>query len=146
MEDAEQLYRRAVSLSPSTPAPYIHYGLFLLDADRYGEAVTAFGAAVRLQPAVYDYVFNLAVAARLAGQLELAESSYRRAVGLRPAEAEPHLNLGALLHLRGRLVEAEDEYIKAWTIKPGEQTTRLNLQRLHNIMKKNNITTQDVEV
>ena len=101
---------------------------------------------MRQEPGVYDYVFNLAVAARLAGQLQLAERSYRRTVELRPGESEPHLNLGALLHLRGRLSEAEAEYIKAWRIRPDDQTTKINLYRLHNIMRKKNMTIQNIEV
>ena len=145
MEDAEDWYRRALQLDDNAQVR-VHYGLFLLDRHRYGEAVHQLRAAVRRQPAVYDYVFNLAVAARLAGQLELAEQSYRQAVGLRPGVAEPHLNLGAVLHLRGALVEAEGEYLTAWRLNPGEETTRINIERLHNVMRKRNITTKQIDL
>ena len=113
--------------------------------NRYNDSVNQFAAAVRLEPEVYDYIFNLAVAARLAGQLGLAETSYRRTVDLRPGQAEPHLNLGALLHLRGKLAEAEAEYLAAWRIRPGDTTTRINLTRLHNIMRKKNMRINEIE-
>ena len=145
-QDAENWFLRARNISPSNPAVYAHYGLFLLDKQRFNEAVSNFILATQHQPGVYDYVFNLAVAARLAGQLDLAEASYKTAVELRPEDAEPHLNLGALLHLRGRLEAAEDEYIAAWRIKPGDETTKINLQRLHSIMRKKNITVHEVGV
>ena len=77
---------------------------------------------------------------RQAGHLDSAEDLYRRSVGLRPREAGAHLNLGALLHLRGKLEEAEAEYAEAWRLRPGDPSTRTNIQRLHNVMRKRNIT------
>ena len=145
-QDAEIWFLRARDISPSNPAVYAHYGLFLLDKQRFTEAVSNFVLATQYQPGVYDYTFNLAVAARLAGQLDLSEASYRAAVQLKPGDAEPHLNLGALLHLRGRLEAAEDEYITAWRIKPGDETTKINLQRLHSIMRKKNIRVNEIGV
>ena len=59
---------------------------------------------------------------------------------MRPAEAGSHLNLGALLHLRGKLRQAEAEYAEAWRLRPGDPSTLTNIRRLHNVMRKRNIT------
>ena len=71
---------------------------------------------------------------------------FRRAVTLRPADTEPYLNLGAILHLRGKLREAEEHYIRAYTINPHQHNIKVNIQRLHNIMRKNNMKTRDIEL
>ena len=85
-------------------------------------------------------MFNAAVAARQAGHHDRAEEFYRRTVELRPMEAGAHLNLGALLHLRGKLRQAEAAYAEAWRLRPGDPSTRTNIQRLHNVMRKKNVT------
>ena len=111
-----------------------------MDKERYGEAAVVLGQAAHLTPANYDNVFNAAVAYRQAGQLDTAEEFYRESVKIRPMEAGSHLNLGALLHLRGKLAEAERFYLKAWSLQPGDSNTKINIQRLHNIMRKKNMT------
>ena len=117
-----------------------------MDRNRFSEAAKNLGEAARLNPSNYDNVFNAAVAYREAGQLDIAEKFYQRTVKIRPMEAASHMNLGALLHLRGKLAEAEEEYIQAWTLGPGDQATRINIQRLHNIMKSRNLTTQELNL
>ena len=111
-----------------------------MDRQRFTEAATHLGQAAQLSPSEYDLVFNAAVAYRESGQLETAESFYRRTVQIRPMEAGSHLNLGALLHLRGKLRQAEAAYAEAWRLRPGDPSTRTNIQRLHNVMRKKNVT------
>ena len=89
-------------------------------------------------------MFNAAVAHRQAGQLELAEELYRQTVKIRPMEAGSYLNLGAMLHLRGKLQEAETQYLKAWSLQPGDPSTKINIQRLHNVMRKKNLTITNI--
>lgn len=145
-QEAESWFQRAKTVAPAEPTVYVHYGLYLMDRNRFSEAAKNLGEAARLNPSNYDNVFNAAVAYREAGQLDIAELFYRRTVEIRPMEAASHMNLGALLHLRGKLAEAEEEYIQAWTLRPGDQATRINIQRLHNIMKSRNLTTQELNL
>ena len=119
---------------------YVQYGLYLMDQQRFPEAAALLGHAASLTPGHYDNAFNAAVAHRQAGQLDEAEAWYRQTVRMRPMEAGSHLNLGALLHLRGKLREAEQEYLQAWTLRPGDESTKINIQRLHNVMRKKNLT------
>ena len=140
------MFQRAKAVAPAEPTVYVHYGLYLMDRRRFSEAAKNLGEAARLNPANYDNVFNAAVAYREAGQLDIAETFYRRTVQIRPMEAASHMNLGALLHLRGKLTEAEAEYIQAWTLRPGDQATLTNIQRLHNMMRARNMTTQHLEL
>jgi Flp pilus assembly protein TadD len=145
-QEAESWFQRAKTVAPAEPTVYVHYGLYLMDRNRFSEAAKNLGEAARLNPSNYDNVFNAAVAYREAGQLDIAEMFYRRTVEIRPMEAASHMNLGALLHLQGKLAEAEEEYIQAWTLRPGDQATRINIQRLHNIMKSRNLTTQELNL
>ena len=138
-QEAESWFLRAKFLGPAEPNVYVHYGLYLMDRQRFTEAAQHLGQAAQLSPQDYDNVFNAAVAYRECGQLELAESFYRKSVQIRPMEASSHMNLGALLHLRGKLEEAEKEYIQAWSLQPGNLATRTNIERLHRVMRKKNI-------
>jgi len=144
--EAESWFQRAKAVAPAEPTVYVHYGLYLMDRNRFIEAAKNLGEAAKLSPSNYDNVFNAAVAYREAGRLDIAETFYRRTVQIRPMEAASHMNFGALLHLRGKLKEAEKEYIQAWTIRPGDQATRTNIQRLHNIMKSKNLTTHELNL
>ena len=143
--EAEGWFRRAVEQAPGEARVYSHYGLYLMDQARHAEAATALATAASLDPANYDAVFNAAVAAREAGQLEAAERWYRGAVALRPADASPHMNLGALLHLVGRLREAEAAYLEAWRLGHGQEATRTNLRRLHGLMRARGLEVARVE-
>lgn len=108
--EAERWFSKAKQLAPSDPSVYLHYGLFLMDAegDRNFEAGQKFQMASELilgnnkdlnpnkspdnieesalhsSISVYDSVFNAAVAYRQAGRHDLAEIFYRKAVTIRP--------------------------------------------------------------
>lgn len=116
-EDADSLLRRASALR---------------EAGRVPEAIEAYEAALRLNPAAPNSWYNLGWLQRLARRYEAALASYGEALARGVAEPEEvHLNRGAILadHL-ARPAEAEAELIAALAINPRYVPALLNLGNL----------------
>ena len=81
-------------MAPRDPSVHLHYGLFLMDADRNSEAAEEFAKAAEIDPTDYESIFNAGVAFRQAGQHSQAEEFYRKAVDLKPNVS---INFGSII-------------------------------------------------
>ena len=91
------------------------------------DALSAFQMSAQLLPDDAEAHYNLGVVLKSAGQLELAEASYRRAVALKPDYVEAHSNLGNTLRDLGQLDAAVASYRSALKIKPDSADAYNNL-------------------
>ncbi|XP_060851447.1 protein O-mannosyl-transferase TMTC2-like [Rhopalosiphum padi] len=136
IHEAENWFLRAKKLAPGDASVYKHFGVFLLEQERYSEAASQLVEAVALEPEDYDLTVTAATALRQAGVSLRAEEMYRKAAILRPQDASSHSNLGAMLHLNGKHREALTSYQNALRISPDDRTTLDNLNKLRNVLRR----------
>ncbi|KAM8910394.1 protein O-mannosyl-transferase TMTC2-like isoform 2-T2 [Spinachia spinachia] len=139
---AEKYYLRAIQIDPTKGTCYMHYGQFLLEQSRLGEAAEMAERAAELDSSEFDVVFSAAHMLRQASLNEAAERRYERAASLRPDYPAALMNLGAILHLNGKLPEAEANYLRALQLKPDDAITQSNLRKLWNIMERQGLRIQ----
>ncbi|XP_050524202.1 protein O-mannosyl-transferase TMTC2-like isoform X2 [Daktulosphaira vitifoliae] len=136
IHEAENWFLRAKKLAPGDSSVYKHFGVFLLEQERYPEAAAHLMEAVMLEPEDYDLIVTTATALRQAGISLRAEDMYRKAAMLRPQDASSHSNLGAMLHMNGKHREALTSYQNALRISPNDRTTLDNLNKLRNVLRR----------
>jgi len=91
------------------------------------EAVAAYEAALRLDPANVDAHRGLGFVLASQGQTAEAIVHYREAIRLAPEDPAAHNNLAIALEEAGQLEEATREYAETVRLAPGEPGPRLNL-------------------
>ncbi len=100
------------------------------------DALAAFQKVVSLSPNDAVANFNLGVAYKSAGQLELAAASYRHTLKLRPNYIEALSNLGGVLHDLTQLDEAVICYQKCIHLRPNYPDAYYNLGNVYRDLKQ----------
>jgi tetratricopeptide (TPR) repeat protein len=118
LQGAEQSGRRALAIDPGHADSLHLMGLLSLLAKQYAIAIEWFAEAIRRNPNVADYFFNLASALKQQGRIDEAIKSLDRALVLQPDYAEGWYGLGELLQQQKRLDEAIMSYDVALKCKP----------------------------
>jgi tetratricopeptide (TPR) repeat protein len=95
-------YRRCISLSPDSPAPWIGLGLCYGRLGLLERAVEAFEEALRRGPGIEEIHCNLTHCHALAGDLRRAEEHAREAVALDPRCPHVHRHLALAYLLAGQ--------------------------------------------
>jgi tetratricopeptide (TPR) repeat protein len=124
------IWRDTVAKCPNNEqALYNLAGVLSTLPDRTAEAISAYEAALRIDPNYAEAHNNLGTALlNLPGRLPDAIAHYESAVRLKPAYTEAHYNLGnALLKMPGRLPDAVAEYEVALRLDPKSAEIRVNL-------------------
>ncbi len=104
---AEQEFRRALELNPSSPTVHYYYGLHCLrPMGRLQEELPEARRVVELDPLSARYNANLGYVYDLSGEHELAIAQHRRAIDLDPSIYMPHFFLSAAYGHIGRFQEA----------------------------------------
>ena len=109
--EAEDAFRRAVSLQRGDAASHYNLGIVLAETRRPLEAETAYRRALELEPGFVEAHNNLGVVLMGAGRLAEAQAAFRRALELKPGFADARRNLDRLAAnarcaLRGRMPAA----------------------------------------
>jgi Flp pilus assembly protein TadD len=139
---AEQHFKEALRLAPSSPDSYTYYARFLIDRSRADEARTELERAMELSPTdlfahdLFTRIDSQTPESLLALSLQryregrYAESiaACRRALELRPNYAEAWNNIGAANNKLGRYEEAAGACEQALRYKPDFELARNNLQ------------------
>ena len=86
-EEAERLFRRALTISPNSSRANNWYGDMLWSVMRHEEAIQMERRAVELDPLLSINHSNLARTLQSAGRIAEAEASYRRSFALNPDRA-----------------------------------------------------------
>lgn len=116
-QTAVELIRRALTIK-RTPDYCANLGNALRDLGRFDEAVTAYRAALGLNPRDANTQNNFGVALKRMGRPEEALAAYRAALDLNPRFSMAHSNLGNALQDLGRHEEAVAAYRAALDANP----------------------------
>ncbi|MCP9775647.1 tetratricopeptide repeat protein [Cyanobium sp. WAJ14-Wanaka] len=96
-EEAEQCYRRSLTINACAAACWHNLGIALCSQNRHQEALAPLRTSLRLDPAEADVWCNLGLAFYGLEQFEKAERCFRFTIGLDANHAPSHLNLGNAL-------------------------------------------------
>jgi protein O-mannosyl-transferase len=154
---AEQHFKEALRLAPSSPDSYTYYARYLLSHSRADDARTFLQSALELSPidvmardllaqtdgqptnqaAPQTPEYYLDLSLRFYGEARYAESivASRRALDLRPGYAEAWNNICAANNKLGRYDEAAAACEQALRYKPDFELARNNLQYAHQMAK-----------
>jgi tetratricopeptide (TPR) repeat protein len=117
LQAAEQCGRQALALD-ARHADSLHLmGLLSLLAKQHAIAIEWFAEAIRQNPGVADYFFNLASALRQQGRVDEAIRSLDRGLTLQGGHAEGWYAMGELLKREKRIDEAIMSYDMAFKVK-----------------------------
>ena len=115
---AEQHGRQALAIDVAHADSLYLMGLLSLLAKQPALAIEWFAQAIRQNPNIADYFFNLAHALKEQGRLDVAIKSFDRGLTLQPAYAEGWYAMGELLQQQERLDEATMSFDRALKVKP----------------------------
>jgi len=121
--DAEQMYRKAISLNGTNPQPHIQLGLALEGEGRFDEAIKQFQRVLGIDPKSAEAYNNIGAALVRKAALtkaapDKAIAAYRRAIEVDPSYPLSYNNLGLVLYNQGDTNEAIAQYYKAIQINP----------------------------
>lgn len=133
LDEAERLYRRAVTAAPDDAGGWNDLGCLLLEQSRTVEAEQAFRAALRADVSLAAAHQNLGSLFSGRGEPAIAATHYARAVELDPAReesrallAESHFAAGVALQKAGEGDRAAAHYDAALRARPGHAEANLN--------------------
>ena len=131
LKEAEEIFRKAISLAPSSHVLHVNLGNTLQELNCIDDAVENFRKAILLKPDFIETHFNLANALQRAEQYVEAVAVYKQAIDLNPKHEVAFNNLGLALSKLGRLKEAETQYKNALKLIPNYYEAHLNIGNLH---------------
>lgn len=105
-DEAEQAYRRALSIDGGYLEPYLNLGCMLCDAGHFGEAVALYRCGLAHLPDEPLMHFNLAIALEDDGLQAEALASYAHCIELAPEFADAHFNAARLYETLGNDLRA----------------------------------------
>jgi tetratricopeptide (TPR) repeat protein/serine/threonine protein kinase len=120
--EAEEAYRRALALEPSTAAAHQRLGEVLEKQNRQKEAEAAFREAIRLAPDEFAFLQFLSLRLTRQRRWTEAEPLCREMVRLQPDNPMTHQFLGDSLNAQRRFAEAEAAYREAIKLAPNSAT------------------------
>ena len=106
LEEAADVYRRALQLRPDHPTLHYDLGNVLFQLDKIDESIAQFREAIRLDAEFALAWHNLGCVLAHETEWDEAESALRSAIGLVPNYADSHFTLAEVLRKQGREAEA----------------------------------------
>lgn len=128
--DAEDLWRKALAISPHCSSAWFNLGLLFAEQGRDEEAEHSYARALTCEPQNSAAHCNLALLLARRRRYAEAEAHYRSAIATDPGNADYHCNFGSLLFERKRIGEAEASYRRALELAPNHAGTLANLGAL----------------
>jgi tetratricopeptide (TPR) repeat protein len=121
--DAEQMYRKAISLNGNNPQPHIQLGLALQGQGNFDDAIKQFQRVLAIDPKSAEAYNDIGAAeARKAALTKAAPYkaivAYRHAIEVDPSYALSYNNLGLVLYSQGDTPNAIAQYYKAIQANP----------------------------
>jgi tetratricopeptide (TPR) repeat protein len=108
--EAEQEFRKAISLNPNHELVYDWYGYYLTAMQRYDEASVVFDKAVSLDPLSPAIGTDMGFGFYYGKQYDRAAIVLKAALELNPKFAAGHLWMGRVYQAKGMYNEAIEEY------------------------------------
>ena len=131
LEDALELFTRAVSLDSTGADLHKKLGDALRLSWRLDEAVLCYREAIRLNPEHVDARNNLGVVLGALGSRAEAIECFSAVIALDRGHAEAHINMGNLLREEGRFDAAISSYREAMRAQPENVLACSNLAELY---------------
>ncbi|MEM1269116.1 MAG: tetratricopeptide repeat protein [Bacteroidota bacterium] len=123
----ENLYRRALSLSPGEAKIRTNMGRFFESQGRLDEARAAYEQAIAEWPWLPEAHYNLATLQLRQGDTAAAEETYRKALELDPLYTRAWSNLGILYASTNRASQAREAFERAVDAAPNDASALGNL-------------------
>lgn len=132
LDEAREIYERAVSLAPKAPQGHLNLGNALLLAGQFEEAADCYRRAIRLRPEHAGTHLNLGNALMSLGTFDSAADCYRTALQFHPGWSEAWFGLGCALERSQALNidAAADAYRQALRLHPEDGKAASNLAAL----------------
>ncbi|MCA9131852.1 MAG: tetratricopeptide repeat protein [Planctomycetales bacterium] len=127
LEEAEELYRRALGIAPDHVDALHFFGVLQHQRGDDQAAQDLIRAALRRAPDYVDARINLGNVLKGMARFEEAERSYRMALESRPDSADAHNNLACVLRGQGRVEEAIASFEQALGLAPEHTDALTNL-------------------
>lgn len=127
LRDAEQLYRKVLSVTPDHPSALHFLGVIAYQTGNREAAEKLMRRSTELRPTMALFHRDLGEVLRSGGKLRESVAACRRAVQLQPDMGEAWSNLGICLEEIGQLDEALAAHRKAVELRPGAAGVHNNL-------------------
>ncbi len=119
-QQAAELYTRHTTAAPSDARGFAHFGRFLLDSGRYGQAEAAAQRAFALDPGLAEAVLLRGRILGLKGEVSEARAALTEAVRLAPENPEAHYQLGVFHDGRQQNHKAAAAFEKVVRLTPDD--------------------------
>jgi tetratricopeptide (TPR) repeat protein len=129
-DEAEQAYRKAISLDGMDPLARAAMGELKITLEQPEEAIKEYELALRKSPMLIPAHLGLGHSLACMGRFEEALERYQKALAFRPRLAEAEFAAGYSLARLGRVREAEVRYRKALTLRPDFAAAWMNMGSL----------------
>lgn len=118
IDEAVELYHRAVFLRPDSVDVHHNLAFALMSQGRIDEAVMHYERAISLDPGHANAHNNLGIALATRGQLDQAAIHHQKALALDPHNVRAHVALANVFKFQGRFDDAMAEYDRAVAVRP----------------------------
>ncbi len=126
---AEQLFRKAIALSPNYSTAYLWYGLLLVDWGRVPEAISVFQDGIERDPLSPQLAESLGYALELEGRFDESLAKYRQSMKINTTfSSSSYMSIGNVYWMAmGRMGEAVACHKKSIDLDPGYRLSRVYL-------------------
>jgi len=128
--EAEEAYRKALSLAPHFPEAYFNLGNVLREIGRLDAAEEMYRMATTQDAAMASVLYNLADIQEERGKLNEAVASLHAALKVSPSYSEAHFNLALCLEKIGRKQEADKHWSAYLKLDPNSEWAEMARQHM----------------
>ena len=121
--------QKAAGKNPKDPDAQYKLGNALFDAQRYGEAASAYGEVIRLAPRHVAALTNLGLSLKRLGRMPESVVAYRQALALDPNDVTTLRDLAIALEAAGDLESAAQLWRRLTELQPEDVRGWLSLAR-----------------
>ncbi|MCW7752391.1 DUF115 domain-containing protein [Desulfobotulus sp. H1] len=118
MQDAEQCFRTALSLTPDHSLAHYHLGLLLQENGYFREAEATYSNALRADPEMTSALTNLGVLAFNRGEYEAAAGHFEKVLAFQPLYPDAFYNYAKTLEAMGKKEQALKAYDLVLELNP----------------------------
>ncbi len=127
LEQAAEVFRMTVELTPQEAEPYYNLGEVLRQLGRTDEAIRCLRESLCLKPDSADAINDLGAALARRGEIDEGMQLFAKAIELKPDCYEAYNNRGAVLAAQGKLAEAIEQYYRSLSLNPNYAEAHNNL-------------------
>lgn len=135
LDQAEEKYKRAISVAPLLEGPHINLGELYMERGKMEDAIKEFKKVIELNPKYPAAYNNLGALYSNKGMLDLAEEELKKAIAIDPQSFIAYYNLGIVYKKKGLFDDAVSELKRAIQIDPGDKEAQKVLEEIYQIIR-----------